>query len=700
MLVRAPAGESRRMQKPTFWNSLSGRLLMLGVLPALVVIAGIVLWSAADGYRTVLAAEEKILGGSVSSAAQELSLRNDRWNSTAAIMARAQEAGLFGKRRESIEFARVTNALTTQNVSAFLVYEPNADGNDAAALKDAGLARDAMQADGRFAPVWFTEQASAGGPLVDKLRPASGLETMEFYQTQKHDFVTKGRAEALITEPRQAEAGLVVSHVFPIVMNGKFAGVAGVDRTLDRLGDIAAEIRGRTSADVFILSAGGRLLVAPEDRSTDGTVHLQSRPVSETPYRELAVKWQSVTAGGNADVFEAMDPVLGEKCFYGVERTTVGGWTVVARRPRAEAMMEEDRAIVRNFAIGIVGMVLVAGLMFAVARGITTRVRGAAEAADRIARGDLTQAILESESRDETGQLMRSMGTMDANLNGLVGNVKQAGIRLNSTATEIAATSKQQEASSATFGAASNQIAAAVKEISATGQDLVRTMESVSRMGAESASLATSGRAGLQSMEGVMRELDGATVSIAEKLNAINERSQKITAVITTITKVADQTNILSINAAIEAEKAGEYGSGFLVIAREIRRLADQTASATLDIEQMVRQMQGAVSAGVMEMDRFSDQVRRGVRDVVSAGGQMTEIIDRVNRSTESFKQVNESMQAQSEGAQQISDAMGSLVGNANQTVQSAREFGRAAADLQSAIGLLREAVAKFRLRE
>ena len=169
---------------------------------------------------------------------------------------------------------------------------------------------------------------------------------------------------------------------------------------------------------------------------------------------------------------------------------------------------------------------------------------------------------------------------------------------------------------------------------------------------------------------------------------------------ITTITKVADQTNILSINAAIEAEKAGEFGSGFLVIAREIRRLADQTASATLDIEQMVQQMQAAVSAGVMEMDRFSDQVRRGVRDVASAGSQLTEIIDRVNRSTESFEQVNESMQSQSEGAQQISDAMASLAGNAQQTMQSVQEFGRASADLQSAIGVLRQAVAQFKLKE
>ena len=109
--------------------------------------------------------------------------------------------------------------------------------------------------------------------------------------------------------------------------------------------------------------------------------------------------------------------------------------------------------------------------------------------------------------------------------------------------------------------------------------------------------------------------------------------------------------------------------------------------------------MQGAVASGVIEMDRFSDQVRRGVRDVASAGSQLAEIIDRVNRSTESFEQVNESMQAQAEGAQQISEAMTSLSGNAQQTMESVQEFGRASADLQSAIAVLREAVARFTLK-
>src|SRR5207245_2721664 len=111
--------------------------------------------------------------------------------------------------------------------------------------------------------------------------------------------------------------------------------------------------------------------------------------------------------------------------------------------------------------------------------------------------------------------------------------------------------------------------------------------------------LADAGRVGLRQMEETMRQLSDATGSISAKLRTIREKAGGINLVVTTITKVADQTNLLSINAAIEAEKAGEAGLGFLVVAREIRRLADQTAVATLDIEQMVRQMESAVAAGV-----------------------------------------------------------------------------------------------------
>src|ERR671931_1450091 len=124
--------------------------------------------------------------------------------------------------------------------------------------------------------------------------------------------------------------------------------------------------------------------------------------------------------------------------------------------------------------------------------------------------------------------------------------------------------------------------------------------------------------------------MEGATRTIAERLTAIQQRANDITSVVTTITKVADQTNLLSLNAAIEAEKAGEYGRGFAVVATEIRRLADQTAVATYDIEQMVKEIQSAVSAGVMGMDKFSEQVRRGMQDIQQVGAQLSQIIHQV----------------------------------------------------------------------
>ena len=115
---------------------------------------------------------------------------------------------------------------------------------------------------------------------------------------------------------------------------------------------------------------------------------------------------------------------------------------------------------------------------------------------------------------------------------------------------------------------------------------------------------------------------------------------RSINLVVTTITKVADQTNLLSINAAIEAEKAGEAGRGFLVVAREIRRLADQTAVATLDIDQMVRQMQAAVTSGVMEMDKFNEQVGRCMGQVGEINGQMGQIIAQVTTLKQRFSLV------------------------------------------------------------
>jgi len=488
---------------------------------------------------------------------------------------------------------------------------------------------------------------------------------------------------------------LMSTYSAPFRTGGAFGGVNTVDIDLPRLRDTVGRAFD-ADLDFVILAADGRFVFHPDpSRIMSKTIFDLAKERGNAPLAELG---RTMLAGRpGVGLIDQWDELREQIVSY----APIGSakWVFACRVPESKVMAD----VRRRTAWGAGALALTLGLIVASIFVVSKRIAGPiAELRNRVrevASGNLDVRIEETGQAEEIGDLARGINQMTSNLRAHIDRLATESTRLDSTVTEIGAAARQQEASASAFGSASGQIAAAVQAISTTGKDLVRTMASVSENAAETAELAGVGRAGLKGMEAVMHDLDRATSSIAEKLGAIEERSQKITTVITTITKVADRTNILSINAAIEAEKAGTFGAGFLVIAREIQLLADETAAATLDIEQMVQQMQGAVSSGVTEMGRFADQVRCGVRDVASAGSHLTEIIDRVNRSTETFKQVNASMQAQSDGAQQISDAMGSLTAHARQTMRSVQEFGRASTDLQSAVVVLRRAATEFKLK-
>lgn len=319
-----------------------------------------------------------------------------------------------------------------------------------------------------------------------------------------------------------------------------------------------------------------------------------------------------------------------------------------------------------------------------------------AEVNAMIAQGDLSAVVKPQSTADKFGLAHQEM---IAKLSHLVGAVQRAGLQVNSSATEIAATSKQQHATATEIAATTTEIGATSREIAATSKELVRTVGQVNKVAEDTAHLATNGQSGLLRMESTMRQIMDASAGISSKLAVLNEKAANINTVVTTITKVADQTNLLSLNAAIEAEKAGEYGLGFSVVATEIRRLADQTAIATYDIEQMVKEMQSAVSAGVMGMDKFSEEVRRGVEEVRQVGTQLTQIIHQVQTLTPQFEAVNEGMQSQSTGAQQITDALTQLSEAAQQTAESLRSSGVAIDQLNSAARELQSGVSRFKLK-
>ncbi len=312
-----------------------------------------------------------------------------------------------------------------------------------------------------------------------------------------------------------------------------------------------------------------------------------------------------------------------------------------------------------------------------------------------IADGDLTGSIKPQSANDDMGN---ALVDMVAHLSGLVSEVHKSGIQVNTSATQISATAREQHSTATEIAATTTEIGATSKEISATSKEMVRTMTEVAAAAEQSATLAGSGQAGLTQMEETMHRVMEATGSINAKLAVLNEKAGNITQVVTTITRVADQTNLLSLNAAIEAEKAGEYGRGFSVVATEIRRLADQTAVATYDIEQMVKEIQSAVSAGVMGMDKFSEEVRRGMEEVEQVGSQLSQIIQQVQQMAPRCEAASEGMRAQATGAEQITQALSQLSEAALQTVESLRQSNQAIDGLhQSATGL-REGVSRFKL--
>ena len=373
------------------------------------------------------------------------------------------------------------------------------------------------------------------------------------------------------------------------------------------------------------------------------------------------------------------------------KKTEAGG----ATRMISEAVWRAKAGVLLSVGGGLI-FALVCG--FFLLRAITRPLGRLVSVLDVMRTGDLSSR-LNVDRRDEFGTLAAGFNRMSDELAGLVGQVQQSGVQVNTSVTEIAATAREQQATASEIAATTTEIGATSREITVTSRKLVETMHEVARVADESAMLAAQGQVGLTHMEETMRRVIDAAGSINARLVVLSEKAGNISQVVTTITKVADQTNLLSLNAAIEAEKAGEYGRGFAVVATEIRRLADQTAVATYDIEQMVKEIQSAVAAGVMGMDKFSEEVRRGMQDVQQVGGQLSQVIQQVQALAPRVESVNEGMQAQASGAEQITQALTQLSEAAQQTVDSLRQSGLAIDELNAVAIGLRGGVSRFTLR-
>lgn len=503
--------------------------------------------------------------------------------------------------------------------------------------------------------------------------------------------------QAEVSEPEAPRPGQLpmVYVVGPIIKGLTLVGFLAFELSSSTIDEVLLDATGlgETGQTTCAAILGADLVVTAPTRFDPDAAFNVRVPVGSRRLEQL----QEAVRG--ADVVGRGEDELGRAVIGAWKHVAPFHWGLGVTMQEAEVFALAKRQQLAAFAVAIAAIIPAAFVAYTVARSLSRPIERAASASERLAGGDLATPI-EPIGRGEPRRLLESMKSSVGTLGALLGRLRRSAAELEQTAGEIRRTSAEQEDVAQGFGASATEVAAAVTEMTGTGRELAGTMGLVAEAAENAAAAAGRGREGLAELDGRTRLLRDATEGVARRLETIRERAVAINTVVTTITRVADQTNLLSINAALEAEKAGRYGLGFQVVAREINRLSEQTGEATTDIERIVAEMQDAVAEGVGEMDRFSHVMEESAATTEEIGGRLSEIIGLVEDLKERFGRVAEGMDAQSIGTKQISEAMNQLSDGARRTIAAVRSFVAAGEQLERSAKALDQDVSRFKLPE
>ncbi|MFZ9915793.1 MAG: methyl-accepting chemotaxis protein, partial [Phycisphaerales bacterium] len=484
-----------------------------------------------------------------------------------------------------------------------------------------------------------------------------------------------------------------VEVVGPLLKDGEIAGFAAVERAPTEIDEFVCDYAGlgKTGSVLCAIRIGSEVVVTTPTRDdADAAFRLRGKMGSE-----FSPKLQEVVLG-NSFRGRGTD-TDGHEVVGAWTRIEALGWSIAVTQHLdevLEASHAQRRAAAVVAAVAFVPVLVVALL---VARSISRPIAVAAGAAERLAQGDLAQPV-EVTGTGESKAMLRSMRHAIESLVALLGRVRDSGVALGATAAQLRRGAEEQAEIAQQFGASSTESAAAGREITSTQQELSVSMQSGAGAARDASESARTGRTSLGQLDDGMRSLLDGSTAVAARLDAIRERAARINDVVASMAKVANQTNLLSVNAAMEAERAGEAGAGFRAVAREIRRLSEQTAEATLAIESIVREMQAAVAEGVADMSKYGETVAGGARTSSDVSDGLRRIIDSVERLEREIDLVARGMEAQALGASQVASAIDALTDGATRAAAGAAQSTSSSAELESRAESFANEVAAFPL--
>jgi methyl-accepting chemotaxis protein len=344
-----------------------------------------------------------------------------------------------------------------------------------------------------------------------------------------------------------------------------------------------------------------------------------------------------------------------------------------------------------------IGIVLALGLGIFLSRAIGNPVRVLANQAEVIASGDLTVQV-EQNSSDEIGQLAGSFRRMVESLRETIGQVGEASSAVASASSEISSSTEQMAAGAQEQTSQAGEVASAVEEMTKTIVENSKNASSTADTAKEAKEAAEQGGTVVEETVTGMKRIAEVVKQSAETVQELGRSSDQIGEIIGVIDDIADQTNLLALNAAIEAARAGEQGRGFAVVADEVRKLAERTSKATKEIAGMIRKIQGETKGAVTSMEEGTKQVDEGIKLADKAGSSLHVIVGISQKVTDMVAQIAAASEEQSSASEQISKNVEAISSVTGETAQGVQQIARAAEDLNRLTENLQQIVSRFKL--